>query len=113
LLVGERPTLIKIDVEGFECNVIMGLSNTINANHPFILTEIVPRHLAACGTSVEDLVRLLRGFGYQGFRLSLKKDFHRYTWTLKPLNTEDSDYDALWIHHSSKGRHLSVLSQHM
>ena len=113
LLKGQHPRLIKIDVEGFECNVIAGLADTINQHQPIIVTEIVPRHLAACGFSVEDLLRLMRRSGYEGYRLGLRKKGGSYTWELARFDMKDQDYDAVWIHPSSNSDYLAVLNNHI
>jgi FkbM family methyltransferase len=113
LLVDERPMLIKIDVEGFECSVIAGLANTIKRHHPVIITEIVPRQLTACGFSLGDLVRQMRHLGYEGHRLCLRKEHRRHTWGLIRFSMEDRDYDAVWIHSASNSDRIAVLNKHM
>jgi FkbM family methyltransferase len=103
LLCDERPSLIKIDVEGFECNVIAGLADTIKTHHPVIITEIFPSILSACGFSVSDLIGLMEGHGYTGYRLGLNKTKGHYTWALFPFGTANI-YDAVWIHPESTKR---------
>jgi len=104
LLIDQRPRIIKIDVEGFECNVLAGLAKTINMHHPIVVTEIVPDHLAACGFSVADLVSLMRRFGYEGRVLRLTKQSGRYTWTTEHLRPDSrTNCDAIWIHPASEG----------
>jgi len=112
-LLGEQnPCLIKIDVEGFECNVIAGLTKTINRHHPIIVTEVVPELLGACGFSVADLVRLMQRNGYEGYKLSLTTKSGRYTWGVAPLSTADSShYDAVWIHPASRNETVSIFSR--
>jgi FkbM family methyltransferase len=113
LLTDQHPCLIKIDVEGFECNAIAGLANTINRHHPIIVTEIVPQHLAACGFSVADLVRLMRRNGYEGFKLGLRKEHGRYTWEVTRFEMEDGNCDAVWIHSASNSDHVAIFAKHM
>ena len=113
LLKGQHPRLIKIDVEGFECNVIAGLADTINQHQPVIVTEIVQRHLAACGFSVEDLMGLMRRSGYEGYRLGLRRKGGSYTWELAHFDIKDQDYDAVWIHPSSNSDYVAVLNNHI
>jgi FkbM family methyltransferase len=101
LLADERPSLMKIDVEGFECNVIAGLAETINRYHPIILTEVAPEHLTHCGASVAKLVALMEGLAYKGFKISLRKEYRHYYWQLTPLKAQNSAFDAVWLHSES------------
>lgn len=43
-LSDKKIDFVKIDVEGFEYEVLMGLKNTIKKNNPFFLIEIEKRH---------------------------------------------------------------------
>lgn len=111
-LANERVRLIKVDVEGFECNVIKGLVNTISRDHPIIVTEVWPQNLAACGFSVMDLVALMKRNGYEGYKLGLMKEKGRYTWQLSGFDTE-SNYDAVWMHRASNSDQVRVINSHM
>lgn len=88
------PTLIKIDVEGFEPRVLRGLAATIATSRAFIITEIVQSHLARCRSSVGELVQLMTSQNYNGFEIGLSKDHN--DWTLTPL-TNQVNCDVLWI----------------
>lgn len=110
-LTGQHPLLIKIDVEGFECNVIAGLTNTINGHHPIIVTEIVPQHLAACGFSVADLVGLMRRNGYEGYKLGLRKKSGRYAWEVSCFDMEGGNCDAVWIHPASNSDRVAMFNK--
>jgi hypothetical protein len=66
----EKVDLTKIDVEGFECNVIRGGMNFLEKNHPtFIFIEIFPaqhqvwikENLASVG---DNLVQVLPGWDF-------------------------------------------------
>jgi FkbM family methyltransferase len=109
VLADEKPALIKIDVEGFECKAIAGLARTISQYHPIILTEVVSRHLAACGSSVAELVGLMEGFGYRGFGLGLGKDGARYTWRLMRFEGQSHAPDVVWFHPTALRRHAAIL----
>lgn len=69
VLANENPALIKIDVEGFECHAIEGLSQTIRRCRPLVITEVDRKNLTRCGTSTEELIELMGGLGYKGARL--------------------------------------------
>ena len=111
ILANEKPALIKIDVEGFECNVITGLAEIINRGHPLIVTEVVPKHLAQCGFSVAELVALMENFDYQGFSVGLTKNCGRYTWQLASFKIQDRATDVIWLHRETM-RHNSILHHH-
>jgi FkbM family methyltransferase len=57
-------SLIKIDVEGHELDVLRGAKNTIAKSNPILLVEIEQRHLSIPLDSVFDE---LGHFGYRGF----------------------------------------------
>ncbi|MDB5868706.1 MAG: hypothetical protein JWP96_1038 [Polaromonas sp.] len=58
-------SFIKIDVEGFEPNVIQGAKETLHKHRPIILTEFFPRSLREIGSvSGADYVRMLEDLGY-------------------------------------------------
>jgi FkbM family methyltransferase len=57
--------LIKIDVEGGEVDVLIGMTNSIRAARPrCILLEVVPAHLERAGRSVGVLAQLVEDLGY-------------------------------------------------
>jgi FkbM family methyltransferase len=113
LLRSESPSLIKIDVEGFECKVIAGLAQTIRQHRPIILTEVAPSLLATSGSSAVELTDLLGGFGYRGFELGLRKDGWRYDWQMTPLSNKLTTVDAVWVPGElTNGRHAAIFKKH-
>ena len=66
-------SVIKIDVEGFEYEVIKGAVDTISVNMPILLVEIEQRHLQR---NIFDVFNLISSFGYHGIFLESgqKKD---------------------------------------
>jgi FkbM family methyltransferase len=113
LLANEWPVLIKIDVEGFECNVLAGLAETISRCHPAIITEVVPRNLGACGFSVAQLAAMMEGYGYKGYRLGLMRKMGGYTWSVVPFDVNDRDYDAVWVHSTSQTDSVTLIRGHI
>ena len=105
-LQNENPSLIKIDVEGFEPKVIVGLEGTLRRTRPIIMTEIVAKHLANCGSSVPELIALMNGLRYDGFRLNIRREKRRYVWTLAPLEGDAKTGDAVWFHRDAQNRPL-------
>ena len=57
--------LVKIDVEGAELNVLLGMRGSIEEYHPALLIEIHPQHLAHFDHNVEDLIELLKNMKYR------------------------------------------------
>jgi len=61
------PTVVKIDVEGFELQVLHGARQCLAQNHPRLWLEIHPKFLGAQGKSPDDALKLLRANGYSFF----------------------------------------------
>jgi FkbM family methyltransferase len=65
------PDLVKIDVEGFELDVLRGAGELLRTRRPALLLEMLPSHLARMGDDLQGkLVSLLAGAGYQIFNLT-------------------------------------------
>src|SRR5258708_502277 len=88
------PSLIKIDVEGFEPRVLRGLATTIAKSRPLIITEMFSSPLASCRSSAEEPVQLMTSQHYRGFEIGLSTDHN--DWTLTRLANQ-VDCDVLWI----------------
>jgi hypothetical protein len=56
--------LIKLDVDGYECDVIEGSSITLSRNRPVILVELAPFILKAAGRDIFELVERLEAHDY-------------------------------------------------
>lgn len=63
-LQGKNVDLMKIDVEGFEHQVLLSAGSHLGTTIKRIVVELHPAQLAALGSSVEDVVKLLRDRGY-------------------------------------------------
>ena len=64
----EKIDLIKIDVEGYEFNVIQGGIEVLKKMRPIFFVELVDRNLRENNTSEEQLVRFFENYNYQVFR---------------------------------------------
>jgi FkbM family methyltransferase len=60
-----RPGIIKVDVEGAECRVLRGARDTLRTHRPVLLVEVAADLLEANGSSVAEVLDLLRGAGYR------------------------------------------------
>jgi FkbM family methyltransferase len=59
------PTLIKLDIEGWEVRALRGAERTIRDHHPIIVCEVNRGALVRAGTSPEELHALLSSYGYE------------------------------------------------
>ncbi len=59
------PTIIKIDVEGYEFNVLNGLKETIKKSHSDIFLEIHPIYLKRVGLNEECILNFLKNLNYK------------------------------------------------
>lgn len=91
--------LVKIDVEGHEPNVLRGMSQILQADRPFVLTECIASLLARAGSSLEDLFALMRGHGYIGYAVATVRKGLRENLRLTRLRDSATDSpapDVLW-----------------
>lgn len=65
-IIGKKKVdLIKIDVEGFELDVIEGLAKTLSANPNIsIIVEFAPVHLSRSGRTVSDWIAMVAKHGF-------------------------------------------------
>lgn len=61
------PTIIKIDVEGWEMHVLKGLEKTIGMYRPTMLIEFTSSNLEAAGTTSAELGRYVQSRDYELF----------------------------------------------
>jgi FkbM family methyltransferase len=62
---GRPLRLVKIDVEGFEAEVVAGAAATLATRRPFVLCEFHDPLLRAAGSSSRDLLREFAACGYE------------------------------------------------
>jgi FkbM family methyltransferase len=98
VLADSNPSLIKVDVEGFEFSVLKGIHSVIVKYHPPIVMEMISAHLANCGTSPLDVSAFMTGHGYKPFKIGIKRHFAKQQLTMTPITIgSDVDCDVLWV----------------
>jgi FkbM family methyltransferase len=97
LLGAVTPRLIKIDVEGYELHVLRGLEATLARARPFLITELISKHLANAGVRLETLTDFLGERGFKAFRLHLRSHGMKKSLALVPEKLEgEISGDFLW-----------------
>ena len=61
----DKVDLVKLDVDGFECDVLAGATNMIRRDRPTFLMEIMPYGLLEQGANLEQLLNYLIPIGYR------------------------------------------------
>lgn len=64
----DRVDFVKIDTEGSELEVLRGAEQTIKQHRPGILTEYTSLNTRQCGYEREEIMALLKSWGYTKFR---------------------------------------------
>lgn len=69
----QKLSLIKIDVQGYECEIISGALSTINKHRPFIFMEVEDSQLKKFGKTGDDLFSLMesQNYYYRRFQLGI------------------------------------------
>jgi FkbM family methyltransferase len=79
-----RPHLIKIDVEGFELEVLKGATSLLSTSRPTLIIEIHPHQLNLSGGNEALLFEFLKGHGY-GWEVIDRNPNSLYSIVAKPL----------------------------
>jgi FkbM family methyltransferase len=61
---GLVPDVVKVDVEGYEFNVVKGALQTLDEHSPALCIEIHPRRMKPLGHTQDQIGQTLRGLGY-------------------------------------------------
>lgn len=95
-----KVSLIKIDVEGYEFNVLRGLSGFFerSKNKPSIICEIFAPAYSNTDITINELYEYMKGYGYQAYnifnprikvdirKLDLRNPWHYTDVIFKPVN---------------------------
>jgi len=77
------PTLVKIDIEGFEVEALKGADRLLRSVRPAFIIEIHPLQLKLSGSSEDELLELLRDHNY-GFEIINRNENAVYSIVAKP-----------------------------
>jgi FkbM family methyltransferase len=93
-----KPTIFKIDVEGFETPVIRGLGKLLDGNVAVVI-EVSKSWLKLAGSSAKELHGLLAGHELEpyGFELAESRVTRRLVVRRLPGMMEDDQYDCLFM----------------
>ncbi len=68
--LGLEPDVIKIDVQGWELEVVRGLERTLERDRCVLVTELWSEGLAGAGAEPQEYIDLLRAHGFELFELA-------------------------------------------
>ncbi len=75
--------LVKIDVEGHECNVLAGMKNLLARRNVVVSLEVTPAWIEQAGRSVDELLALLTDAGYRILSpVRRRSPFRETSWVL-------------------------------
>lgn len=63
--LGLTPSLVKVDVEGWELDVLRGAEEVLGRHRPVLLVSVHPDVLEQRGISVAEVLLYLRARGYE------------------------------------------------
>lgn len=94
-----QPTVVKIDVEGFEVPVLRGLAQSLVSHAPLVFVEVADAHQRRAGYSAKELVGELERAGYRGYSLALRRHavFGRKLAFTPFAVQPDGEVDAMFV----------------
>lgn len=75
----ESLELLKIDTEGAELSILKGGEKTLKEHKPSILLEYDDKNTTQFGYRKDDIVELLKSYGYSRFQLMAASDLYAST----------------------------------
>lgn len=96
--------LMKIDVEGFEFEVVNGALECISESHPTIMIELLRKWMRPFGHEPQEIVEILVNLGYEAFSIS-----DQGIAAIKKIDEETKETNFLFIHGSNKAHIESAL----
>ncbi len=100
---GDSPVqLIKLDVDGYECGVLQGAPELLRKHHPMLVLELAPSELSDAGSSVAELMAILKQAGYRLYDLNGRRDVSMEASELLRDLPPGRSRNVLAIHASSR-----------
>lgn len=100
-----RPVaLVKMDVEGYECHALRGLTETLGRDKPVVTTEVDREMLKRAGDSPENMTEFFKALGYRGWNLGTRRAGLKHVVDLTPVDPAREHYNAVWIPDDGPGR---------
>ena len=112
-LPSKPMSILKIDVEGAELDVLLGLDQWINANQPIILLEILPVYESGHGERLErqkKIEGLLQNWRYKISRIKKKHPLHLEIIPEVGIHSNIEDCDYLLFHELAEHQVLSCFN---
>ncbi|TAH30659.1 MAG: FkbM family methyltransferase [Cytophagales bacterium] len=85
----DKIHFIKIDVEGFEMNVLKGGSETLTKMKPQMFIELVDNHLKRQNTSSKEVILFLKNIGYEIYHAQTKEKIN------ENFNFQNTHFDII------------------
>ncbi|MBO6517690.1 MAG: FkbM family methyltransferase [Bacteroidia bacterium] len=103
----DKLNILKIDVEGFELNVVQGAKDVIKKFEPVVLFEVLPYTNEVEKSTAQELYDTIVGLGYDVFQINTK------TSDIAPVKTVvtkeiTGEYDFIGIPNSQKSVYSSL-----
>jgi FkbM family methyltransferase len=103
VITDHRVDLLKIDVQGFEFDVLRGAFQIIQANPALlILLEFWPHGLTLAGSSAEELLNLLQEAGFLLFRFNKNLEFQPFVYNPATWSRSDQFCNLVAVRDSGR-----------
>ena len=93
----QRVDIFKIDVDGFEVDVVKGAKETIRKFKPYIIIELCPFIFEKYGFNIDELIQFFIANNYILYDLSLKRAYPMVTSELVKLIPKIGSINAIAI----------------
>jgi FkbM family methyltransferase len=90
-----RVALVKLDVDGFECDVLRGATKLLREARPIFVMELAPHVLEERGTSLEELISFFVPNGYAFYDEKTSKPLPRVARELQRLIADGAGINAI------------------
>lgn len=90
-------SLVKVDVEGAEYDVVLALESRLSESKPTLIIELLRKWMAPFNSHPQDVVEMLRGLGYESFAIGADT-----ITTLDEIDDQTPETNFLFIHKENK-----------